>query len=58
MKSPHSSKWHAAIEDELKSMKENKVWELEDVTPYFCAFQNLRNKVLNFQSPNKFCLNP
>jgi len=54
MKSPHSSKWHAAIEDELKSMKENKVWDLEDVTPYFCAFQNLRNKVLNFQSPNKF----
>ena len=31
MKSPHSSKWHVAMEDELKSMKENKVWDLEEI---------------------------
>ena len=31
MKSPHSSKWRATMEDELKSMKENKVWDLEEI---------------------------
>ena len=31
MKSPHSSKWRVAMEDELKSMKENKVWDLEEI---------------------------
>ena len=29
MKSPHSSKWRAAMEDEMKSMRTNKVWDLE-----------------------------
>jgi len=31
MKSPHSSKWRVAMEDEMKSMKTNKVWDLEIV---------------------------
>ena len=31
MRSPHSSKWRATMEDELKSMKENKVWDLEEI---------------------------
>jgi hypothetical protein len=31
MKGPHSSKWCAAMENELKSMKENKVWDLKEI---------------------------
>ena len=29
MRSDHSSKWHEAMEDEIKSMNANKVWDLE-----------------------------
>jgi hypothetical protein len=29
MRSAHSSKWLAAMEDEMKSMSANKVWDLE-----------------------------
>jgi hypothetical protein len=29
MRSAHSSKWLTAIEDEMKSMNANKVWDLE-----------------------------
>ena len=29
MKSDHSSKWLEAMEDEIKSMNANKVWDLE-----------------------------
>jgi len=31
MKSANSSKWFAAIEDEMKSMSTNKVWDLEEI---------------------------
>ena len=29
MRSDHSSKWLEAMEDEMKSMNANKVWDLE-----------------------------
>jgi hypothetical protein len=29
MRSPHSSKWREAIEDEMRSMSANQVWKLE-----------------------------
>ena len=29
MRSEHSSKWLEAMEDEMKSMNANKVWDLE-----------------------------
>ena len=31
MKSANSSKWFAAMEDEMKSMSTNKVWDLEEI---------------------------
>jgi hypothetical protein len=31
MRSPHSSKWHEAMEDEIRSMSANKVWKLEEI---------------------------
>ena len=31
IRSPHSSKWLEAMEDEIKSMSTNKVWKLEDI---------------------------
>ena len=31
IKSPHSSKWLEAMEDEMRSMSSNKVWDLEEV---------------------------
>ena len=31
MKSANSSKWFAAMEDEMKSMSINKVWDLEEI---------------------------
>ena len=31
MKSANSSKWFAAIEDEMRSMNTNKVWDLEEI---------------------------
>ena len=31
MRSAHSSKWLEAIEDEMKSMKTNGVWNLETI---------------------------
>jgi hypothetical protein len=31
MRSDHSSKWLMAMEDEMKSMSANKVWDLEEV---------------------------
>jgi len=31
MRSPHSSKWLEAMEDEIKSMSTNKVWKLEEI---------------------------
>jgi hypothetical protein len=31
MRSPHSSKWHEAIEDEMRSMSANQVWKLEEI---------------------------
>jgi hypothetical protein len=31
MRSPHSSKWVEAIEDEMKSMSSNNVWDLEEI---------------------------
>jgi hypothetical protein len=31
MRSPNSSKWVLAIEDEMESMRMNKVWDLEDI---------------------------
>jgi hypothetical protein len=31
MGSPHSSKWHKAMEDEMRSMSANQVWELEKI---------------------------
>ena len=32
MRSDHSSKWLEAIEDEMKSMNANKVWDLEIIS--------------------------
>ena len=31
MRSPHASKWLEAMEDEMRSMNTNKVWELEEI---------------------------
>ena len=31
MRSAHSSKWLEAMEDEMKSMKTNSVWDLETI---------------------------
>ena len=31
MRSAHSSKWLKAMEDEIKSMKTNRVWDLEAI---------------------------
>ena len=31
MRSPYSSKWLEAMEDEMRSMGRNKVWELEEI---------------------------
>ena len=31
MRSVDSSKWTAAMEDEMKSMRANKVWDLEEI---------------------------
>ena len=31
MRSPHSSKWLEAMEDEMKSMSSNHVWDLEEI---------------------------
>ena len=31
MRSDHSSKWLQAMEDEIKSMKTNRVWDLETI---------------------------
>ena len=31
MRSVHSSKWQEAMEDEMKSMNSNRVWDLEDI---------------------------
>ena len=31
MRSVNSSKWTAAMEDEMKSMSANKVWDLEEI---------------------------
>ena len=31
MRSVHSSKWQEAMEDEMKSMSSNGVWDLEDI---------------------------
>ena len=31
MRSAHSSKWLEAMEDEIKSMKTNDVWDLETI---------------------------
>jgi hypothetical protein len=31
-RSPHSSKWHESIEDEMRSMSANQVWKLEEIT--------------------------
>jgi hypothetical protein len=31
MRSPHSSKWREAMEDELRSMSANQVWKLEEI---------------------------
>jgi hypothetical protein len=31
MRSPHSSKWHEAMEDEMRSMSANQVWKLEEI---------------------------
>ena len=31
MRSAHSSKWLEAMEDEMKSMKTNGVWDLETI---------------------------
>jgi hypothetical protein len=31
MRSPHSSKWLEAMEDEMRSMSTNKVWKLEEI---------------------------
>jgi len=31
MRSPHSSQWQEAMEDEMKSMSSNDVWDLENI---------------------------
>jgi hypothetical protein len=31
MRSPHSSKWHEAMEDEMMSMSASQVWKLEEI---------------------------
>jgi hypothetical protein len=31
MRSAHSSKWLTAMEDEMRSMSTNKVWDLEEI---------------------------
>ena len=31
MRSPHSSKWMKAMEDEMKSMSSKDVWDLEEI---------------------------
>ena len=31
MRSVNSSKWTAAMEDEMKSMRANKIWDLEEI---------------------------
>jgi hypothetical protein len=31
MMSPHSSKWHEVMEDEMRSMSANQVWKLEEI---------------------------
>jgi hypothetical protein len=31
MRSVNSSKWTAAMEDEMKSMSANKIWDLEEI---------------------------
>ena len=31
MRSPHSAKWVKAMEDEMKSMSSNNVWDLEEI---------------------------
>jgi hypothetical protein len=31
MRSPHSSKWREAMEDEMRSMSANQVWKLEEI---------------------------
>jgi len=31
MRSPHSSQWQEAMEDEMKSMSTNDVWDLENI---------------------------
>ena len=31
MRSRYSSKWQAAMEDEMRSMSSNKVWNLEEI---------------------------
>ena len=31
MRSPHSSKWQGAMEDEMRSMSSNDVWDLEKI---------------------------
>ena len=31
MRSMNSSKWTAAMEDEMKSMSANKIWDLEEI---------------------------
>jgi hypothetical protein len=31
MRSAHSSKWLEAIEDKMRSMSTNKVWDLEEI---------------------------
>jgi hypothetical protein len=31
MRSPHSSKWCEAMEDEVWSMSTNQVWKLEEI---------------------------
>jgi hypothetical protein len=31
MRSAHSSKWLEAMEDEMKSISTNKVWDLEEI---------------------------
>jgi hypothetical protein len=32
MRSPHSSKWREAMEDEMRSMSANQVWKLEEIS--------------------------
>ena len=32
MRSRYSSKWQAAMEDEMRSMNSNKVWDLQEIS--------------------------